>query len=96
MALFGKLEKGGISEPELKMDVNVIIGLTFTQIEWRNEQKYILFVIQCKFVFVTCFVGLVKPYCLRKKITEKISICGFVIQKDLIYLDSLGLAHYLK
>ena len=40
-ALFGKPGKGGISGPGLKMDLNANIGLTFTPIEWGNEQKHI-------------------------------------------------------
>ncbi|WJX94724.1 DNA helicase [Trifolium repens] len=57
-ALFGKPGKGGISGPGLKMDLNANIGLTFTPIEWGNEQKHILSAIpQGKSVFITGSAG---------------------------------------
>lgn len=54
----GFVWKGGISGPGLKMDLNANIGLTFTPIEWGNEQKHILSAIpQGKSVFITGSAG---------------------------------------
>ncbi|KAG5119546.1 hypothetical protein JHK82_033966 [Glycine max] len=56
--LFVLTRLGGISGPGLKMDLNANIGLTFTPIEWGNEQKHILSAIpQGKSVFITGSAG---------------------------------------
>lgn len=80
------------------MDLNANIGLTFTPIEWGNEQKHILSAIpQGKSVFITGSAGTGKTLLLEEiNYLKKLPICGFVIQKDPICLDSLGLAHYLE
>jgi ABC-type uncharacterized transport system fused permease/ATPase subunit len=66
--LFGKPGKGGISGPGLKMDLNANIGLTFTPIEWGNEQKHILSAIpQGKSVFITGSAGTGKTLLLEEK-----------------------------
>ncbi|KAK7298853.1 hypothetical protein VNO77_46399 [Canavalia gladiata] len=72
----------------LKMDLNANIGLTFTPIEWGNEQKHILSAIpQGKSVFITGSAGTGKTLLLEEK--KKLPICGFVIQS--IRSNFLGL-----
>ncbi|RWB36165.1 MAG: hypothetical protein EOQ44_36430, partial [Mesorhizobium sp.] len=76
--MFGKPGKGGISG--LKMDLNANIGLTFTPIEWANEQKHILSAIpQGKSVFITGSAGTGKTLLLEeiKKLLKKITNMWF-------------------
>lgn len=50
-----------------KMDLNANIGLTFTPIEWGNEQKHILSAIpQGKSVFITGSAGTGKTLLLEE------------------------------
>ncbi|RHN45398.1 putative P-loop containing nucleoside triphosphate hydrolase [Medicago truncatula] len=50
------------------MDLNANIGLTFTPIEWGNEQKHILSAIpQGKSVFITGSAGTGKTLLLEEK-----------------------------
>ncbi|KAK7296141.1 hypothetical protein VNO77_47091 [Canavalia gladiata] len=74
----------------LKMDLNANIGLTFTPIEWGNEQKHILSAIpQGKSVFITGSAGTGKTLLLEEK--KKLPICGFVIQSIRSNLALLGI-----
>ena len=95
--MFGKPGKGGISGPGLKMDLNANIGLTFTPIEWGNEQKHILSAIpQGKSVFITGSAGTGQTLLLEeiRKLLKKLYSQYVVLSYNKIQSNLFGLVRF--